>query len=132
MIADVVALFLTGFVSLIGQIVLLRELNVAFFGVELIYLIALGVWLLLTALGTIAGRRRKFAFPRSDGDPLPAVLPLPPPRRRHPQGKPHGARRRSRRVPALSPADGGARHRTRAGRTALGISVSETPPGSTR
>ncbi len=58
MIAAVVSLFLTGFVSLIGQIVLLRELNVAFFGVELIYLIALGVWLLLTALGTIAVRRR--------------------------------------------------------------------------
>ena len=63
MIADVVALFLTGFVSLIGQIVLLRELNVAFFGVELIYLISLGVWLLLTALGTIAGRRRNAPSP---------------------------------------------------------------------
>ena len=63
MITDVVALFLTGFVSLIGQIVLLRELNVAFFGVELIYLIALGVWLLLTALGTIAGRRRDSPSP---------------------------------------------------------------------
>ena len=58
MIAAVASLFLTGFVSLIGQIVLLRELNVAFFGVELIYLIALGVWLLLTAMGTIAVRRR--------------------------------------------------------------------------
>ncbi len=58
MIADVVALLLTGFVSLIGQIVLLRELNVASFGIELIYLIALGAWLLLTALGTLAGRRK--------------------------------------------------------------------------
>ncbi len=58
MILDVVALFLTGFVSLVGQIVLLRELNVAFFGVELIYLIALGVWLLLAAVGTLAGRRK--------------------------------------------------------------------------
>lgn len=57
MIAAAVALFLTGFVSLIGQIVLLRELNVAFFGVELIYLVALGVWLLLTAMGTITVRR---------------------------------------------------------------------------
>jgi spermidine synthase len=62
-ITGFVALFLTGFVSLIGQIVLLRELNVAFFGVELIYLIALGVWLLLTALGTIAGRRRDSPSP---------------------------------------------------------------------
>ena len=58
MTATVVSLFLTGFVSLIGQIVLLRELSVAFFGVELIYLIALGVWLLLTAMGTITIRRR--------------------------------------------------------------------------
>lgn len=58
MILDVVALFLTGFVSLIGQIILLRELNVAFFGVELIYLIALGVWLLLAAIGTLAGGRK--------------------------------------------------------------------------
>jgi spermidine synthase len=58
MIADVIALLLTGFVSLIGQIVLLRELNVASFGIELIYLIALGAWLLLTALGTLAARRK--------------------------------------------------------------------------
>ena len=58
MIANVVALFLTGFVSLVGQIVLLRELNVAFYGVELIYLVALGIWLLLTALGTLSGRRK--------------------------------------------------------------------------
>ena len=58
MIPGIIALFLTGFVSLVGQIVLLRELNVAFFGVELIYLIALGVWLLLTAMGTIVVRRR--------------------------------------------------------------------------
>ncbi len=59
----VTALFLTGLVSLIGQIVLMRELSVAFFGVELIYLIALGIWLLLTALGTIAGQQRNSASP---------------------------------------------------------------------
>jgi spermidine synthase len=58
MIADAAALFLTGFVSLVGQIVLLRELNVAFYGIELIYLIALGLWLLLAALGTLAGGGR--------------------------------------------------------------------------
>jgi spermidine synthase len=58
MILGVVSLFLTGFISLVGQIVLLRELNVAFFGVELIYLIALGIWLLLAAIGTLAGRRK--------------------------------------------------------------------------
>ena len=61
MIADVAALFLTGLVSLFGQIVLLRELNVAFYGIELIYLIALGVWMLLTALGALIGGRRPSA-----------------------------------------------------------------------
>jgi len=51
MMVDAAALFLVGFVSLVGQIVLLRELTVAFFGIELIYLIALGVWLLASAIG---------------------------------------------------------------------------------
>ena len=123
MIAAVVSLFLTGFVSLIGQIVLLRELNVAFFGVELIYLIALGVWLLLTALGTITVRRRAFPFPGSDGDPAASVRPFPAPRRRLPPGESPGPRRHPRRLPPLSPSDGGAGHRTRAGRFALGPPV---------
>ena len=57
MTADVTALFLTGLVSLFGQIVLLRELNVAFYGIELIYIIGLGVWMLLTAAGSLAGSR---------------------------------------------------------------------------
>ncbi|MCX5821063.1 MAG: hypothetical protein NT047_14330 [Deltaproteobacteria bacterium] len=61
MIADVIALFLTGLVSLLGQIVLLRELNVAFYGIELIYMIGLGVWLLLTAVGAVIGGRRPSA-----------------------------------------------------------------------
>jgi spermidine synthase len=61
LIVDVAALFLTGLVSLLGQIVLLRELNVAFYGIELIYLIALGVWMLLTALGALIGGRRPSA-----------------------------------------------------------------------
>lgn len=58
MIPDTIALLLTGVVSLLGQIVLLRELNVAFFGIELIYIIALGVWMLLTAVGAFVGGRR--------------------------------------------------------------------------
>ncbi len=58
MIADVAALLLTGLVSLFGQIVLLRELNVAFHGIELIYLIALGVWMFLVAVGASIGGRR--------------------------------------------------------------------------
>ena len=61
MIADVAALLLTGLVSLLGQIVLLRELSVAFYGVELIYVIGLGVWMLLTACGVLLGGRRPSA-----------------------------------------------------------------------
>jgi spermidine synthase len=50
------ALFLAGMIPLLGQVALLRELSVAFFGIELIYLIAMGLWLLLAALGALAGR----------------------------------------------------------------------------
>jgi spermidine synthase len=61
MIAAVAALFLTGLISLLGQIVLLRELNVALYGIELIYLIGLGIWMLLTALGALIGSRNPSA-----------------------------------------------------------------------
>jgi spermidine synthase len=50
-------LFSIGFISILGQVVLLRELNVAFYGVELIYTLALGIWLLFSACGTLIGRR---------------------------------------------------------------------------
>jgi spermidine synthase len=46
-----------GLISILGQVVLLRELNVAFFGSELIYILALGIWLLWTAVGASVGRR---------------------------------------------------------------------------
>ncbi|KUG23216.1 hypothetical protein ASZ90_006976 [hydrocarbon metagenome] len=46
-----------GLVSILGQVVLLRELNVSFYGVELIYLLALGIWLFWTAVGAVIGRR---------------------------------------------------------------------------
>ena len=46
-----------GFVSVLGQVVILRELNVAFYGVELIYILAIAVWLLWTAAGALIGRR---------------------------------------------------------------------------
>jgi len=51
-----VYLILTGFISILGQVVILRELNVAFYGIELIYIIALGIWLLGTTAGTITGK----------------------------------------------------------------------------
>ena len=44
-----------GLISILGQVILLRELNVSFYGVELIYLFALGIWLFWTAVGVIAG-----------------------------------------------------------------------------
>jgi spermidine synthase len=44
-----------GLISILAQIVILRELNVALYGVELVYLLALGLWLLWTAAGAVAG-----------------------------------------------------------------------------
>lgn len=49
-------LFAIGFISILGQVVLLRELSVAFFGVELIYTLSLGVWLFSNACGVLFGR----------------------------------------------------------------------------
>ena len=56
----IISLLSIGLISILGQVVLLRELNVAFYGVELIYLFALGIWLFWTALGALAGRRNHF------------------------------------------------------------------------
>jgi spermidine synthase len=50
-------LLATGLVSVLGQVALLRELSVAFYGSELIVILAIGAWLLWTALGTTLGRR---------------------------------------------------------------------------
>src|ERR1017187_3911070 len=50
-------LFLTGFVSILGQIVLLRELNIAFRGIELVYTLSFSVWLIGTSLGVTIGKR---------------------------------------------------------------------------
>ncbi len=44
-----------GFISILAQVILLRELSVTLYGVELIYLLALGAWLLWTALGAMLG-----------------------------------------------------------------------------
>lgn len=52
-----ISLVAIGLVSILGQVVLLRELNVSFYGVELIYLLALGIWLFWTAAGAVIGRR---------------------------------------------------------------------------
>ncbi len=55
----IVSLIVIGLISILGQVVLLRELNVAFYGIELIYLIALGIWLFWTAAGALISRRNR-------------------------------------------------------------------------
>lgn len=52
-----VYLLAAGFYSIFGQVVLLRELNVAFYGIELIYIISFAFWLIGTAAGAASGRR---------------------------------------------------------------------------
>jgi spermidine synthase len=44
-------LLVTGILSILTQIVLLRELSAAFYGIELIYLLAIAAWMLWTAAG---------------------------------------------------------------------------------
>ncbi|MGA9537550.1 MAG: hypothetical protein WBR24_16725 [Desulfobacterales bacterium] len=53
----ILALFSIGFISIMGQVILLRELNVALYGVELIYILAMAVWLLWSAVGAVIGPR---------------------------------------------------------------------------
>ncbi len=65
-------LVMTGLVAILGQVVLLRELNVAYFGTELIYILAFAFWLLGTAAGAASGRRR----PPSGSDPVWRLLVL--------------------------------------------------------
>lgn len=59
----VISLIAIGLISILGQVALIRELNVAFYGVELIYLLALGIWLFWTAAGAVVGRRIRFPSP---------------------------------------------------------------------
>jgi len=51
-------LFAIGLVSILGQVVILRELNVAFFGIELVYILAIGSWLLGTTAGAMSFAQR--------------------------------------------------------------------------
>jgi len=56
--------FILGLISLIAQVLLLRELMVTFYGNELFLGLALGFWLLWTALGSFLGKKwlRQKAF----------------------------------------------------------------------
>jgi len=53
----VIVLFVLGALSMLAQVVILRELIAALFGVDLLYILALGSWLAGTAAGSLAGRR---------------------------------------------------------------------------
>ena len=58
--STIIYLIAVGFFSILGQVVILRELNVAFYGIELIYILSFAFWLLGTAIGAAAGRRSYF------------------------------------------------------------------------
>jgi spermidine synthase len=56
-------LFLVGLLAILFQIVLLRELNVAFYGVELVYALALAAWMAGGAAGAAFAPRWRAATP---------------------------------------------------------------------
>ena len=49
-------LFILGLVSILGQVALLRELGVASYGIELILILAMSVWMLGTGIGALVGK----------------------------------------------------------------------------
>ena len=70
-------LLVTGVLSILTQIVLLRELNAAFYGIELIYLVAIAAWMLWTAVGAaIPGSRRPMRSAAPIGIACAALAPL--------------------------------------------------------
>lgn len=58
-------LILIGIISLIGQVSILRELSVAFYGIELIYILAIAVWLLWTGIGAKIAQRSFHPTPQT-------------------------------------------------------------------
>ena len=71
-------LFAVGFLAMLGQVVLLRELAVASFGVELIYLLGLSLWLASGAAGALLGRRGAPGTPCPTGAAFLLVAALIP------------------------------------------------------
>lgn len=64
-----------GALSAAAQVVLLRELNAAFYGVELLYVLGLAVWLVWVALGTLLAARCRYAASTALGWSVAAVAP---------------------------------------------------------
>ncbi len=63
--SSVAYLITIGLISILGQVVILRELSVALYGIELIYILSLGIWLLGTAIGASVGLRAHVPRERS-------------------------------------------------------------------
>jgi spermidine synthase len=59
----VIPLAAVGLLSIVAQVVLLREIVSAFFGVELLYILALAAWMLGTAGGAAVARRWRVPVP---------------------------------------------------------------------
>jgi len=55
--SPVMPLLASGLIAILGQVILLRELSVAFYGNELIYVYSLGIWIFWTAVGAIIKMR---------------------------------------------------------------------------
>ncbi|MEJ5351675.1 MAG: hypothetical protein WHS65_08800 [Melioribacteraceae bacterium] len=55
-ITSIIHLCAVGFFSILAQVIILRELNVAFYGIELIYILSFGIWLIGSALGASIGK----------------------------------------------------------------------------
>ncbi|MCX7816698.1 MAG: hypothetical protein N2317_04195 [Syntrophales bacterium] len=66
----ILVLYVTGLVTLLSQVVLLRELTVTFYGVEFIYLVSIAFWLLWGGIGATLSRRVLLPTPGT----LPALL----------------------------------------------------------
>ena len=66
-------LVLLGALALLGQVVLLRECDVASFGSELVLVLGLGAWLAGTAAGALAAHAARRAGDRAIAVALPAL-----------------------------------------------------------
>ena len=68
-------LFLVGLLAILSQVVLLRELNVAFYGVELVYILGFAAWMAGSAAGAALGPAGP-RLARAGTAPLIAIISL--------------------------------------------------------
>jgi spermidine synthase len=58
-------LLLVGFLSILAQVVLLRELAVSFFGSDPVFLLSISIWMIWTGVGALLGRWGRSEGPRA-------------------------------------------------------------------